>query len=1017
MSMSSEHAPAPEIMNVRQIIEYAFGDFERNAVNFRLVQTVLFLIARQLRLLERRVELQFGPLVPLILPSESTLSVTEVKIHAMQKKKITGKKKTRGARTGASKFAKGKAGGSTSTGTDKTSTDKTSSDKTSTEKTSSDKTSTEKTSTDKTSSMDKTTSTDISGKKTSFIEKETTTSTDITYSGKTTTTPDKTSTDVTTLTDLTYSGRTTTSGEKTSTDYTTSTFTSTGQTTTSGEKTSADVTTSTFTSSGKTATSGEKTSADVTTSTFTSSGKTTTSGEKTSTDATTSTFTSSGITGSSAEKTTTDKSTSTGKGSSSRTTSFDIQKPGHYHDKLTAWEEQRERELRIIHQRADSHEEGKKTPTPMASLSSIPEEAQYEKLLVVKTVPSKEARAGETIDGQKRTPEISVVTQEQFEGLADIVRLLQKKFLPGSPEFPKHDELMEALRRGASLTDAMSVLQLSARLDATEKALGTMMSMVTELAVATPGLELDRESRAYLGLDAKPEKKRHEFVPGKRTKGKEKGGKTSPGFGVPSTQIETSDTVAGGTETETTPGQSSKSPEADESKLDNYVTFYDLQNAATDLYEDIMKQTQTLTSRTNYTAETAYKVSTKLEAKLDASVDVFVKMAVLENAVKQYAEQINLLDTGLSTQMTNYQEQLTQMQHDLEVGLDNMAEVFGNTGGDIEAVTELHSHFADLQTELENMAFRQKQFRDAQESTSYDLETIWKEIEGLRDLKSNRDEVADALRDKAGIADLNGLVSIQQFEAVRGDLEKRIAAAYDTFNNQEYVWQGAIDDMLKILYDKADVIQLHGLNDEIQKNLNILRERIKLVADIVGEPKSAATSKRVFRDSACIACGTPAHMDMEEPVKVPALPKIHSAKHPTEASEAESRTIGGGDSRPCYPDLPIPHPIDPRSHICKRYCGGSHTVITEGLNRAPPSLVVNKPQRPGHTAPGTDGKLYMVDEKSTKLPCLPCNINKPTPVPAPAPESPLPGSFHSTMEVKNLSLTPPAQDTSYKSYY
>lgn len=32
--------------------------------------------------------------------------------------------------------------------------------------------------------------------------------------------------------------------------------------------------------------------------------------------------------------------------------------------------------------------------------------------------------------------------------------------------------------------------------------------------------------------------------------------------------------------------------------------------------------------------------------------------------------------------MTNYQEQLTQMQHDLESGLEAMAEALANTGGD-----------------------------------------------------------------------------------------------------------------------------------------------------------------------------------------------------------------------------------------------------------------------------------------------------------------------------------------------
>lgn len=59
----------------------------------------------------------------------------------------------------------------------------------------------------------------------------------------------------------------------------------------------------------------------------------------------------------------------------------------------------------------------------------------------------------------------------------------------------------------------------------------------------------------------------------------------------------------------------------------------------------------------------------------------------------------------------------------------------------------------------------------------------------MRDTKSDREEVADALRDKAGLGELNGLVSLQQFDAVREDFEKRIEEAYNTFNNQEYVWQ------------------------------------------------------------------------------------------------------------------------------------------------------------------------------------------------------------------------------------
>lgn len=47
----------------------------------------------------------------------------------------------------------------------------------------------------------------------------------------------------------------------------------------------------------------------------------------------------------------------------------------------------------------------------------------------------------------------------------------------------------------------------------------------------------------------------------------------------------------------------------------------------------------------------------------------------------------------------------------------------------------------------------------------------------------------DALKDKIGISDLNGLVTLIQFECVKQELEKDIRDSYDKFNRQEIVWQ------------------------------------------------------------------------------------------------------------------------------------------------------------------------------------------------------------------------------------
>ncbi|KAI8428988.1 hypothetical protein MSG28_007579 [Choristoneura fumiferana] len=132
-------------------------------------------------------------------------------------------------------------------------------------------------------------------------------------------------------------------------------------------------------------------------------------------------------------------------------------------------EEQRERELRTIEQRADSYEEPATTPSPMASAPSL----SKDRLLI------------------GRAPELSVVTKEQFEKLVAQVNELRERFNPvGVPEFPENIEIMKSLRRGASLTDAMAALQISARLEAFEKAFGIMISLLTTLALKTPGVNL-----------------------------------------------------------------------------------------------------------------------------------------------------------------------------------------------------------------------------------------------------------------------------------------------------------------------------------------------------------------------------------------------------------------------------------------------------------------------------------------------------------------------------------------------
>lgn len=133
--------------------------------------------------------------------------------------------------------------------------------------------------------------------------------------------------------------------------------------------------------------------------------------------------------------------------------------------------------------------------------------------------------------------------------------------------------------------------------------------------------------------------------------------------------------------------------------------------------------------------------------------------------------------------------------------------------------------------------------------------------------------------------------------------------------------QKAIDDLLRELNEKADLVQVASLRDDINNNLEKLSNRINAMMDIVGEPKSAAVAKKLFRNTACLSCSSPAHMDIEEPNTIPSLPVLPNSFLPSSIkADNTSEPKEDGDHGLCYPGKPIPHQKDPRlTNSCNIY--------------------------------------------------------------------------------------------------
>lgn len=119
--------------------------------------------------------------------------------------------------------------------------------------------------------------------------------------------------------------------------------------------------------------------------------------------------------------------------------------------------------------------------------------------------------------------------------------------------------------------------------------------------------------------------------------------------------------------------------------------------------------------------------------------------------------------------------------------------------------------------------------------------------------------------------------------------------------------QRAIDDLIRELNEKADLIQVESLRENINFYLEMLRQKMKFISDIVGEPVASALTRKLRRGDACLSCAAPAHMESEE-VTMPTLPAMRPKTIGAEASKPKE----DGDHGECYQGYPIKHLIDPR---------------------------------------------------------------------------------------------------------
>ncbi|XP_038212880.1 centrosomal protein of 131 kDa-like [Zerene cesonia] len=555
---------------------------------------------------------------------------------------------------------------------------------------------------------------------------------------------------------------------------------------------------------------------------------------------------------------------------------------------------------------------------------------------------------------------IEVVTQSQFALLESAVKELKDLVAPPMPlKLPDNETLRSDLARGsASLQDTMRAMQVDARVLAAEQAITRMTGLLLAIAGAEPD-DLDNlldeveqkraaaEAEAAAALKSRPSSARKSVLIDPSAKLSEATGMARLMSRMSTASMRPSMSIM------RKPSSSKTSSDAAP------VTHDEMEDSINELREELIKAMNTMTNKATASADNALYTAKNVADKLDIALSLDSRISTLHSLATDYAEQLHGFDAGLATQMQSFREQMVQMRGDLKSGLTLLESVKNNA--ETAAVTELTERYQDLVTELDATLHAHRALTKFQTQLANELHSLVECVEMLREQKADRDEVVDGLRDKADTSRLAGLLTESEFATVRADLERRLAVCHDKFQRQDNVWMTAIKDLNKITDGKSEIIDLLSARDELQKELQVLHQRLQVLAAVLGEPNAAVVKRKLGVGAACAACGAPALMSPRDATRgaPPRLPALRAPPHqPDEEGEV------------CLKEWMPPDRPDDR-HICHRWCGGSHTLVAGATRRerAPPPEPTAPTKR--YTGYGTDGRLYMLEDELQ--PCIECN--------------------------------------------
>ncbi|XP_063634030.1 uncharacterized protein LOC134804750 [Cydia splendana] len=357
------------------------------------------------------------------------------------------------------------------------------------------------------------------------------------------------------------------------------------------------------------------------------------------------------------------------------------------------------------------------------------------------------------------------------------------------------------------------------------------------------------------------------------------------------------------------------------------------------------------------------------------------RLALLERRIKECCESM-VKDKGTAgDQLNNFQDQLDHLMRQVGALHEDISvlKMSPNLAKDLEGLLTLYQTVQEMQEQLHQVNELARQLAGEKDDRHQHIKALLEQIEILKTIKMDREDMAEAMAEKADLRLLARKVSHDQFEMACDDLSRGLDHALGKLNTQEALWQQVLDDVQREIESKLDKMELSPLKEFFETKLRLLQDNLKQMASLRRNVEAAGTKRRLLREVNCISCDADAVMSLENttPMATKPLPAHLSMKpylsyeldtiRKTQASNLPQRNLHDWETieKQKAPKAPVKVRSDTDKHICNRYCGGSHTTTTPAQRVARTGHFIKQwgpdvvPLASG-LATGDDGRLYKV---------------------------------------------------------